>query len=134
MENTDAPGVRGEPGERRASGRGRDSLDAHFFFADVQTMPPIKTHEVSYKPRCAVQVLCFNAGWTYQRIADDQNLGVSMVWDICQAQATHLKRKGKPFSINSLTQKTLIAVATRVSSHRQMPFTTIVDISRLQAC
>ena len=35
MENTDAPGVRGEPGERRASGRGRDSPDAHFFFADV---------------------------------------------------------------------------------------------------
>ena len=33
MENTDAPGVRGEPGERRASGRGRDSPDAHFFFA-----------------------------------------------------------------------------------------------------
>ena len=37
MENTDAPGVRGEPGERRASGRGRDSPDAHFFFADVPT-------------------------------------------------------------------------------------------------
>ena len=35
MENTDAPGVRGEPGERRTSGRGRDSPDAHFFFADV---------------------------------------------------------------------------------------------------
>ena len=36
MENTDAPGVRGEPGERQASGRGRDSPDAHFFFADVK--------------------------------------------------------------------------------------------------
>ena len=35
MENTDAPGVRGEPGERRASGRGRDSPDTHFFFADA---------------------------------------------------------------------------------------------------
>ena len=35
MENTDAPGVRGQPGERRASGRGRDSPDAHFFFADA---------------------------------------------------------------------------------------------------
>ena len=35
MENSDAPGVRGEPGGHRASGRGRDSPDAHFFFADV---------------------------------------------------------------------------------------------------
>ena len=32
MENTDAPGVRGKPGESRASGRGRDSPDAHLFF------------------------------------------------------------------------------------------------------
>ena len=31
MENGDAPGVRGELGERRASGRGCDSPDAHFF-------------------------------------------------------------------------------------------------------
>ena len=30
----DAPGVRGKPGGHRASGRGRDSLDAHFFFAN----------------------------------------------------------------------------------------------------
>ena len=35
MENSDAPGVRGEPGGHRASGRGRDSPDAHFVFADV---------------------------------------------------------------------------------------------------
>ena len=42
MENTDAPGVRGELGERRASGRGRDSPDAHFFFADegIHLVPP----------------------------------------------------------------------------------------------
>ena len=58
MENTDAPGVRGEPGERRASGRGRDSPDAHFFFADVhqltcashlRNMPkPIITHKTNH--------------------------------------------------------------------------------------
>ena len=35
MENTDAPGVRGEQGERRVSGRGHDSPDAHFFFTDA---------------------------------------------------------------------------------------------------
>ena len=35
MENSDSPGVRGEPGGHRASGRGRDSPDAHFFFADA---------------------------------------------------------------------------------------------------
>ena len=34
MENSDAPGVRGEPGGHRASGRGRDLPDPHFFFAD----------------------------------------------------------------------------------------------------
>ena len=34
MENTDAPSVRGQPGQRRASGCGRDSVNAHFFFAD----------------------------------------------------------------------------------------------------
>ena len=56
MENTDAPGVRGEPGERRASGRGRDSPDAHFFFADVASYPHLSEYvmyrfgvsEVSY--------------------------------------------------------------------------------------
>ena len=37
MENSDAPGIRGKPGGHRASGRGRDSPDAHFFFADVLT-------------------------------------------------------------------------------------------------
>ena len=49
MENTDAPGVQGEPGERRASGRLRDSLEAHVFFADacksnnsVNTFPKLK--------------------------------------------------------------------------------------------
>ena len=31
MENSDAPGVGGEPGGHRASGRGRDSPDADFF-------------------------------------------------------------------------------------------------------
>ena len=35
MENSDAPGVLGEPGGHRASGRGRDSPDSHFFFAEA---------------------------------------------------------------------------------------------------
>ena len=35
MENSDALGVQGEPGGHWASGRGRDSPDAHFVFADV---------------------------------------------------------------------------------------------------
>ena len=34
MDNSDAPGVRGEPGGHRASGPGRDLPDAYFFFAD----------------------------------------------------------------------------------------------------
>ena len=39
MENTDAPGVQGEPGEHRASGHGRDLQDAHFCFADDSASP-----------------------------------------------------------------------------------------------
>ena len=35
MENSDPPCVRDEPGEHRASGRGRDLLDLHFLFANV---------------------------------------------------------------------------------------------------
>ena len=35
MENSDTPGVRGEPGRHWASGRAHDSPDTHFFFADV---------------------------------------------------------------------------------------------------
>jgi len=97
-------------------------------------MPPIKTHEASYRQRCAVQALRFSAGWTYQRIADDQNLGVSTVWDICHAPATPKKRKGRPFSIDSPTRRTLVATATRDSTHRQMPFTHIADICGVQAC
>ena len=34
MENSDAPGIRGEPGGHRAFRRGRDSPDANFPFAD----------------------------------------------------------------------------------------------------
>ena len=43
MENTDAPGIQDEPGEHWASGRGRDSLDAHFLFADA-----LLGHQISY--------------------------------------------------------------------------------------
>ena len=35
MENSDAPGVRSEPGGHRASGRGPDLPDAHFLFVDM---------------------------------------------------------------------------------------------------
>ena len=38
MENSDTPGIRGNPGGNLASRHGRDSLDAHFFFADVVGM------------------------------------------------------------------------------------------------
>ena len=47
MENSDAPGVHGEPGGYRASGRGRESPDAHFFFADVVALHCTKFHTIS---------------------------------------------------------------------------------------
>jgi len=36
MENLDAPGVRGEVGERQLSGRGHDLLDTDSFFLLMQ--------------------------------------------------------------------------------------------------
>ena len=36
MENSDAPGVRGELGGHRASGRGHHSPEAEFCFSDVR--------------------------------------------------------------------------------------------------
>lgn len=96
-------------------------------------MPPIKTKETSYKTRCQVQALRFSAGWTYARIAEDQNLGISTVRDICNSPATPKKRKGRPFSIDSPTRRHLVATATQDAAHRQMPFQEIAELCGVQA-
>ena len=55
MGDSDAPGVRGEPGGHRASGRGRDSPDAHFFFADVVCSSSAgHLRENSFLPPCGI--------------------------------------------------------------------------------
>jgi len=96
-------------------------------------MPPIKTRETSYKTRCQVQALRNSAGWTYAHIAEDQNLPLSTVWDICQAPATPTKRKGRPFSIDSPTRGCLVATATHDAVHRQMPFVEIAALCGVEA-
>lgn len=96
-------------------------------------MPQVKTQETPYKKRCAVQALRFSAGWSYPRIAQDQNLAVSTVWDICHAPATPKKRKGRPFSIDTPTRQRLVATATQNSLHRQMPLPDIAEICGVRA-
>ena len=45
MENLDAPGVRGEPGGHRPSGREGNSPDAHFLFADISDAVIFLNHD-----------------------------------------------------------------------------------------
>ena len=89
--------------------------------------------DTSYKKRCYVHALRFRAGWTYQQIAEDQNLGLSTVHDICKAPATPKKRKGRPFSIDSPTRRRLVATATMSSAHRRMPLMEIAELCGVQA-
>ena len=96
-------------------------------------MPPIKTHETSYKIRCFVQALRFEAGWTYAQIAENQRLGVSTVWDICHAPATPKKRKGRPLTIDTPKRRLLVATATQDAEHRQMSYRDIADICGIRA-
>jgi len=95
-------------------------------------MPPIKVSEISYKKRCYVHALRFRAGWTYQRIAEDQNIGLSTVHDICHAPATPKKQKGRPFSIDTPTRQRLVATATQSDAHRRMTLMEIADLCGVQ--
>ena len=80
-----------------------------------------------------VQALRFEAGWTYQRIAENQNLAITTVSDICHAPATPKKRIGRPFSITPTTRRVLVATATRDAQHRQMTLADIADICGVRA-
>ena len=96
-------------------------------------MPQVKTQETPYKKCCAVQALRFSAGWSYPCIAEDQNLAVMTVWDICHAPATPKKRKSRPFSIDTPTRQRLVATAAQNSLHRQMPLPDIAEICGVRA-
>ena len=91
-------------------------------------MALVRRQEASYKQRCMVQALRFEAGWTYERIAQNQGLGTTTVHDICHAPATPRKQKGQPFSIDPEARRLLVATATRDAEHRRMRYVDIADI------
>jgi len=93
-----------------------------------------KREWVSYKQRCAVKTLRFSVGWTYRQIADEQNLSVSTVFDICQAPTTLKKPKGQPFSLDTPTLHRLVATATMSAAHRRMPLLEVAAACGVQAC
>jgi len=88
----------------------------------------------SYKKRCAVQTLRFSAGWTYRRIAEDQNLSVSTIYAICQGPSTPKKPKGRTFSLDTPTRRRLVATATMSAAHRRMQLTEVAAACGVQAC
>ena len=88
----------------------------------------------SYKTRCQVQALRFSAGWTYRRIAEDQNLSVSTVHDICHAPATPRKTKGRPVLLDTPTRRRLVATATESAGHRRMPLSEVAALCNIEAC
>ena len=88
----------------------------------------------SYRQRCAVQTLRFSAGWTYRKIAEDQNLSVSTVYQICQGPTTPKKPKGRTFSLDTPTQRRLVATATMSAANRRMRLTEVAPACGVQAC
>lgn len=91
-------------------------------------MPVVNAPDTSYKKRCYVQALHFRAGWTYQKIAADQGLSLGTVHNICKGPATPKKRKGRPFSIDTPTRRSLVATATMSSAHRRMPLMEVAEL------
>ena len=88
---------------------------------------------MTYKQRCFIHALRFEAGWSYERIAESQDIPKSTVWDICQAPPTPKKRSGRPFSIDPATRRVLVTTATQDAEHHRMPYTDIADICGIRA-
>jgi hypothetical protein len=81
----------------------------------------IKTHEVSYKQCCYIHALQFRADWTFQKIASNQGLSVSIVFTIRRGPATPKKKKGRPGKIDTPTCKALVQRATLNTENRRKP-------------
>jgi len=93
-----------------------------------------KWEHVPYKQRCAVQTLRFVAGWTYRQIAENQQLSLGTVYNICQGPSTPTKPKGRPFSLSTPTRRLLVATATMNAAHRRMTLPEIAAECGVQAC
>jgi len=93
-----------------------------------------KWKHVPYKQRCAVQTLRFMAGWTYRQIAENQQLNLGTVYNICQGPSTPTKPKGRPFSLSTPTRRLLVATTTMNAAHRRMTLPDIASECGVQAC
>jgi hypothetical protein len=96
-------------------------------------MVAIKTAEISYKQRCYVKCLRFESGWIYAKIAVDQNLSISTLFDICHKPTTPQKKKGRPFSIDTPTRRRLVYTATLNTENRRKSYTAIAEICEVNA-
>lgn len=96
-------------------------------------MVAIKTAETSYKQRCYVKCLRFESGWIYAKIAANQNLSISTVFDICHRPTTPQKKKGRPFSIDTPTRRQLVYTATLNSENRRKSYSEIAEICGVDA-
>jgi len=92
-----------------------------------------KREWVPYKQQCAVQTFLLDAGWKYQKIADNQRLSVSTVFDICQGPFTPKKPKGRQFSLNTPTRHCLVATRTMSAAYRRMPLVEVAAACGMQA-
>lgn len=97
-------------------------------------MVAVKTFETSYNQRCYVQALRFEAGWTFQKIADNQKLSVGTVWNICNGPATPKKRKGRPLTLDSPTRRRLVYTASLTAENRRKSYAEIAEICGVKAC
>lgn len=96
-------------------------------------MVTVKSCETSYKQRCYGQALQFEAGWTLQKITDNQKLSVGTVWNICKGPTLPKKKKGCPLILKSPTRPHVIVIAIPNSENRQKPLREIVEICRITA-
>jgi len=95
---------------------------------------PMPYKHTLYKTRCQVQALRFSDGWTYRRIADDQNLAVNTVHDICHGPSTPRKTKGRPILLDTPTRCRLVAMATQSAEHRRIPLREVTALCDIEAC
>lgn len=98
-------------------------------------MVTVRTEDIDYKQRCYVQALRFSAGWTYDRIAKDQNLPLSTVAKICKGPATPQRKNrcGRKIKIDTPTRRLLVFTATKDAEHRQKPYEEIAKIVGVEA-
>lgn len=98
-------------------------------------MVTVQSDDIDYKQRCYVQELQFSTGWTYDRIAKDQNLPLSTVAKICNSPATpgRKNRCGRKIKIDTPTRRRLVYTATLNAENRRKPYSEIMQLIGLEA-